>query len=356
VPFSVKLAPNVRIQQSRDGLQTNRGAGAPNVYLGKQFANAAVAVAPLTFYTPSRASREQPSYLVPQLPPTADKAQQAQALASAIQGIRTLHHREFPAVQRLVVPHPPRPNHAAILQRRMNDALARVSIFRRSTRKAAQAAAVLATQMECEELEAAGQAQHVAVQQEADRLWQRLITNDSDVALAVLNHALQSSSAHAAPLCVWDTEAHLALLAPDLAALPERHPTTTAAGNLSLKKFTKGEMADLYKQLVAGLVLATAKETFAVAPGVTGIRVAVLRNTSADAYGKIRPEAILAARIARAALNSVQWTNVDAFTVLNEINSELVIRVTGPSKAVAPLDLKNEPEIAGLIDGITSGR
>jgi hypothetical protein len=29
-------------------------------------------------------------------------------------------------------------------------------------------------------------------------------------------------------------------------------PTTIAAGNLSLKKFTKGEMADLYKQLVAG--------------------------------------------------------------------------------------------------------
>jgi hypothetical protein len=60
----------------------------------------------------------------------------------------------------------------------------------------------------------------------------------------------------------------LALLAPDLAALPERHPTTTAAGNLSLKKFTKGEMADLYKQLVAGLALVAAKETFAVAPGV----------------------------------------------------------------------------------------
>jgi hypothetical protein len=46
-------------------------------------------------------------------------------------------------------------------------------------------------------------------------------------------------------LGIWDAEAHLALLAPDPAAVPERHPTTTAAGNLSLKKFTKGEMADL---------------------------------------------------------------------------------------------------------------
>ena len=197
--------------------------------------------APLTFYTPSRARREQPSYLAPQLPPTADKAQQAQALASAIQGIRTLHHREFPLVQRLVAPYPPRPDHTVILQRRTNDALARVSIFRRSTRKAAQAAAVLATRMECSELEAAGEAQYRAIQQETDKLWQRLTTNEPDVVLAVLSHTFQDSSAHAAPLGIWDAEAQLAMLAPDVAALPERHPTTTAAGNLSLKKFTRGK-------------------------------------------------------------------------------------------------------------------
>jgi hypothetical protein len=68
----------------------------------------------------------------------------------------------------------------------VNDALARVSIFRRSTRKAAKAAAMLATQMECNELEAANQAQYVAVQQEIDQLWQQLITNDPDVVLECL--------------------------------------------------------------------------------------------------------------------------------------------------------------------------
>jgi hypothetical protein len=355
VPFSLKLAPGVQIQASSYGLQTNRGPGTPNVYVGQQFANPASPAAPLTFYTPSGARREQPSYLLPQLPPTADKAQHAQALAAAIQGIRTLHHREFPLVQRLVVPYPPRPDHDAILQRRMNDALARVSIFRRSTRKAAQAAAVLATRMECNELEAAGEAQCRAVQQETDELWQRLIANDPDVVLAVLSHAFQTSSVQAAPLGVWEAEAQLALLAPDLAALPERHPTTTAAGNLSLKKFTKGEMADLYKQLVAGLVLATAKGAFAVAPGVTEIRIVVLRTTSADAYGKIRPEAMLAARVARATLSGVRWTKADALTILNRISSELVTRIAGPTKAFAPLGLKTEPEVARLIDDVTAG-
>jgi hypothetical protein len=49
-------------------------------------------------------------------------------------------------------------------------------------------------------------------------------------------------------------------------------------------------MADLDKQLVARLVLRTAKEAFAVAPGVTEIRIVVLRTTSADADGRIRPK------------------------------------------------------------------
>jgi hypothetical protein len=116
VPFSLKLASGVQIQASRYGLQTNRGPRAQLVYVGQQFANPAIPAAPLTFYTPSRVRREQPSYLVPQLSPTADKAQQARALASAIQGIRRLHHREFPLAQRLVMTYPPRPDHAAILR------------------------------------------------------------------------------------------------------------------------------------------------------------------------------------------------------------------------------------------------
>ena len=146
----------------------------------------------------------------------------------------------------------------------------------------------------------------------------------------------------------------MALLAPDPAAVPERHPTTTAAGNLSLKKLTKGEIADLYKQLVAGLVLVTVKEVFAVAPGITDIRIVVLRDTPGDPYGKIHAESILAAHIPRAALNAVQWTRVDALSIVNKISSELLTRTAGPSKAFAPLDLRTEPEIARLIQVITS--
>ena len=51
----------------------------------------------------------------------------------------------------------------------------------------------------------------------------------------------------------------------------------------------------------------------------------------------------------------MQWAKADALTILNEVSSELITRIAGPSKALAPIDLKTEPEIARLIDDITSG-
>jgi hypothetical protein len=101
-------------------------------------------------------------------------------------------------------------------------------------------------------------------------------------------------------------------------------------------------------------VLATAKEVFALAPGITDTRIVALRGTPADPYGNIHPESIFAAQISRAALNAVQWTRVDALSIVNKISSELLTRTAGPSKAFAPLDLKTEPEIARLIRVITS--
>ena len=355
VPFSLTLAPGVQIRASRDGLNANFGRRTPRIYVGQQFANPAIPTAPLTFTHPAERigdSRHIWRHSYRRQPTKRSRRRRWRRRSRAFARCTTRTYRQS---RDWSFRTRPARDHAAILRRRMNDALARVSIFRRSTRKAATAAAVLATRMECNELEAANQAQCVAIQQEIDQLWQRLIINNPDVLFTVLSHTFQNGSVHAAPLGIWDTEAQLALLVPDLAVLPERHPTTTAAGNLSLKKFTKGEMADLYKQLVAGLVLKTAKEALAVAPGVTDIRIVALRSTPADAYGKVRPEAMLATRIARPALNGVQWTKADALTILDQINSEIVTRTAGPKKAFASLDLKTEPEIAHLIRVLTSG-
>jgi hypothetical protein len=115
----------------------------------------------------------------------------------------------------------------------------------------------------------------------------------------------------------------MALLAPDPAALPERHPRPPPQATSPSRSSPRGRSPELYKQLVAGLVLATAKEVFAVAPAITEIRIVALRGTPADPYGKIHSVSMLAAQIPRAALNGVQWTKVDALSIVDKISSEL---------------------------------
>jgi hypothetical protein len=96
VPFSLKPAPGVPIEASRDGLHTNLGPRARRVYVGQQFANFAIPAAPLTLYVPTRARREHLSYLAPQLPPAADKAQQAGRLPSLSRAFASCTIRTIP--------------------------------------------------------------------------------------------------------------------------------------------------------------------------------------------------------------------------------------------------------------------
>ena len=353
--FVVKVAPGLQLYPGSSGLRANLGRRrADLVQVGRQFASNATTGVPLTFYAFPGPPPTMPTYQAPTIPPDAPKVQQAERLAAAIDGILKLHHQNFPPIQKAVLLPPPSPDYPAILRRRTSDALSRVSIFRRSTRKAAKAAAVRATQMECDELARSRQTQHNAVNHEIDQLWRRLISNDPDVVLAVLSNILTANAEAVVPIGVWDSEAHLAAHMPDPETLPDRHPTTTAAGNVSLKKFTKAEGADLYKQLVAGLLLTTTKQAFAVAPSLRTIRMVALRKSPHNAFGHDRREALLAASFTRDRLNGVRWRAADAGTILQGISDELLIRTAGPSKTLAPLDLKTEPYIARLLDAANS--
>jgi hypothetical protein len=171
--------------------------------------------------------------------------------------------------------------------------------------------------------------------------------------LGTLAEAFEDNeAAGSAPVGVDGTEASVVVLVPTPAAVPERRPEMTAAGNLSLKKLTKRELSDFYKLMVCGYVLATVKEGFAVAPGLQHMRVVAIRNTGMDAYGKTRVEAVLAARFARSALQGVQWATADAATVLNDTNEELKAHFTGPSKELTSLDLDLEPDLAAVLAAV----
>jgi hypothetical protein len=173
------------------------------------------------------------------------------------------------------------------------------------------------------------------------------------VVIETLNEAFEDNEAPCAAVGVDGGEVGLVLLVPTLErSVPEQMPTTTAAGNLSLKKLTQRDRADYYKLFVCGQVLVTVRETMAVAPGLLSARIAVLRNDGPDAYGHPKVSCLLAAKFDRAALEGVQWSSADAARIVNDVASDVAAEQRGRTKELSPIDLSEEPALAQLVQAV----
>jgi hypothetical protein len=281
-----------------------------------------------------------------------EKAAQARGLAEALQTILDLHRQEFPLATRPTVPPPPEVSLADIQSRRRAEARKSTSIFVRQERKlaleeadrlAAEEAATTRTELAKETAQ---------YQAQADAWWESLSRCNPDTVLGVLAEAFEDNEAAAAAVGVNGREVSLLVVVPPPSAVPERKPTTTPAGNLSLKKLTKRESADFYKLLVCGHLLVTLREAFAVVPALESARIVAVRASEPDAYGRRHPEAIVAARCERSALYDVQWGAVDAARVFNDCCDEKLIVQKGASAELQPLRLEDEPELQALRDAI----
>ncbi|HEY3530651.1 MAG TPA: hypothetical protein VGK78_16005 [Nocardioides sp.] len=282
----------------------------------------------------------------------AEKQEQAQALAQALLAILNVHRAQFDLAQRPIAPAPPPIDVAAFRTKHVKEAKASTSIFARSARKAALEEAERRAQADASELAASYEQERVQWQASLDEQWAALNANDPDTVLTVLADAFEDNEAAAAAVGVDGSEVTLVVVVPAVSSVPERKPTTTSAGNLSLKKLTKRETADMYKQLVCGQALVTVKEAFAVAPALTAARIVAMRAAAPDAYGKIRAEVVLAARFARSRLDGIQWDHADAAQIVNDASTERILIQKGAVQELMPVDLSREPQLKEVVDAV----
>ncbi|SNT49914.1 hypothetical protein SAMN05421812_107261 [Asanoa hainanensis] len=277
----------------------------------------------------------------------------AQQLADAFLRILNLHRVDFPNAQRPIAPEPNPPDRAAIYRHYEQHTLAGVGVFKRAERASAKQQAAAWTEAEAARQWAVLKSQQAHWQQELDRQWQALVSNDPDSVLRTLAEAFEDNEAASAAVGVDADEVSLVVLVPPASqAIPEQMPGRTAAGNLSMKKITQTDKADFFKQFVCGQVLVTLREAFAVAPGLRAARVIVLRNDGHDPYGRPNMPCLLAVSVTRRALEGVRWHDADAIDILNAAAHETLMAQKGRSKELSPLDLTDEPDIAALIASV----
>jgi hypothetical protein len=230
------------------------------------------------------------------------------------------------------------------------NALRGIGMFDRARRAAARQYAAQAAQADLNDKWRQAQAEQAQAQHELDKQWARLTGNDPDTVLATLAEAFEDNEAPAAPVGIDGTELSLLVLVPGEDAVPGRLPATTQAGNLTLRKLPKAERSALYLLLIAGHVLVTLREAFAVAPGADAARVIAIRHGAPDIYGQPVLDCMVAGRWKRTAFDGVRWADADAGDILTGTAAELVLNQKRGQ--IVPVDLSAEPEIRDILSAM----
>ena len=343
--ISIKLAPGVRIRASSRGIRTSVGPRSARVHVGAGRAGLSTGAGPVGFYTslggssrrPGNSARRPSTGSVSRSLAGQEKRQRANEAAARIQQILALHIQEFEPVGPPVAPEPVVVALEQLERRHRAEHCRGVGWFRFRRRAEAKQAARATAQQDHAQRQARAREEQAAAQVELDTSWARLLDNDPDVVLSVLDEAFEDNDAAAAPLGVEGSTAHVAVLVPGVETVPEKMPGVTAAGNPSLRKMTKKQSAALYSEMVAGYAMATAKEAFAVAPHLSSVSVMALRKGLPDAYGRVSGEVLMAFALDRAALTGVQWQETGAMKVVEDASSSLVVHHHGVAQELQPL-------------------
>lgn len=353
--FSFRIAPGVRVRASSRGVRASIGPRAARLHVGAGAPGISTGVGPVGFYQSlgggGRGS-SRPSASAAGRSLAEAKVGMARELLSAIQQVQNLHRETFAESVRPTAAAAPPVDTDGIRRRHTKAARAGVPFWDWRARSQARKEAAAATAREIAEEQSRRLAEQQARQEELDLRWKALNENDPETVREVLSEAFADNDAHAAVVGCNDGIASVVVLVPDVDVIPDRIPTTTSAGNLSLKRMTKTDQAALYRTMVAGYLLATAKEAFAVAPRLVAVRAVAIRTTRRNAYGTAVAEALVACHLRRSALVGVRWDDTDAADVLVDAADGLVFTAKGSTKALTPINLAGEPDTAELLASV----
>jgi hypothetical protein len=150
--------------------------------------------------------------------------------------------------------------------------------WQRSRRRAIRAEVTTAAQARVDELYAEAARRAAEEQLRANAWWDALSAGDPDVTRAALAAAFADNPAPVRIIDVAGAAATVAVRLPDSSVLPDRKPYLTPSGKLTTKAWTQTDFNDAYADLIAAHLLATLRETWAVAPSIRQARVIGVRE------------------------------------------------------------------------------
>lgn len=229
------------------------------------------------------------------------RAEEAAASVDRVEALMAVQRERFQPAVRPLVRHPAMTDIEELYATNWRHRRREVSWFRRRQRKQLAAQVAEDTRLQADRLDQAAADRHRAEQAEADKWWEALKRGEPEVTTAVLRKAFADNPARVIVHWAQGHEAVLCLLLPAPSVLPDKKAHVTPTGRLSSKLWTKCEKNALYAGLLEAHLLATLRETWAVAPSLTYVRVLGVLKAGAQA-----PELLFDAEVERA---SYDWSD-----------------------------------------------
>ncbi|MGW7425662.1 TerD family protein [Streptomyces sp. NPDC054813] len=288
----------------------------------------------------------------------AERAQQEAERDAAIAQLQELrqqttsvHLQSFTPARPPVVPGPQQLSLAWALAEAQAHHLAGLGVFARAERAAAKrraeedAPAYLAAE------EARLHAVHSELTAEAGQWWQALAGNDEETVCEAVNYAFSDNAAAGCAVGVDGAVLSVVMRQQDIDSLPAQMPGVTPGGRPTLKTLSKRDRTMWWLTSMGSNVVATLKEAFAVAPGITAVDLAVLTRLPDSqrlgfvAYG----------RWTRQAIEAGPWRETADSLRFLDIGQDVACSVTTTasgnlSSAIKPLDTSRLPGLQNLLD------
>lgn len=359
--FGIRIMPGVRVRVSSRGVRTSIGPRIARVHVGAGRTGFSTGVGPVGYYTSlggfsSGSSRRSSSGSTRSYsnsygisPAQANKLMAAGEINRQIQRLTSAHRENFPqAVKPTALSIPVDPLQLIIVKLE-KEKLRGISIFARTDRRIAREQAALEANRNRLDQLIHSEIIRREQQAELDEYWRLLLSNDPEVVTQTLITAFGDNEAKAAVLSVEAGTATVLMMAPGLEVVPSHKAGTTSSGNVSIKQMTQKDQRAIYFDVIPSHALATAREAFAVCPGLMAVKMVVTRQTPMG-----ETEILGAGTVTRQLLNAHVNLEPTPFSAMQKSCSDYWMTNIDKNFNMKALDLKLEPELAALLREITS--
>jgi hypothetical protein len=201
------------------------------------------------------------------------RADEAVQVHHRLAELMAVQRERFADARRPIVPDPAPVDPKAYWQAEWKRRKPETKFWQRQRRRDLQASISVAAQAWARSQNELAKASQRTEQEHPDRSWQALINGEPAAMEAALTAAFADNVATVITAQASGHNAHLVLFVPHISVLPKKKAHVTPTGRLSSKAWSKTELNEVYADLIGAHLLATYRETWAVAPSLTRVRV-----------------------------------------------------------------------------------